>query len=957
VLLIALFLPSAHATDFLQVDAGAPGMAVQVSVLRDVGGFTGSEVVTTSCSDIIVGPVAVLDRSADPATPLTGSLLQTVFFIDSAASTGECTVSIDGTALGALSTGIDNDFSIVTPESAPVDGSTNDADGTVDGVITLSSSLRSDGGTLVLDGLDIPAGETLVFDTSDPDAATDGNEAYLPLILLVDGGVTIDGTIYLAGEDGAYAGAAAASDGGNGGPGGGGGGVGSNCYAVSALAGDGFTGGGGTVVDTCTLYGDGGLGAVEGNDGEHGGEGVFTDVENSAVGYAGGTGGGTGVPWGTGGGGGEAYIVAGAGGFGGGGGAGHCDTAGWGAGGGGFGTDGENGMGTVGGGPIEDSVGGAGYASGHDTLAPLAGGSGGAGGESGSGAGDGAGGAGGGGALLLHASSIAFGTSGLIEAYGGDGGDCYGVNPGSSTAGGGGSGGGVFLAAAEITGMTDASFDLIGGYGGVEGSGVYFSGDGGEGRLRVDGTEPPALAAGPTGSSATTFEGPAFTDITDTDITISSSGAATLEIYDSTGAYVNQVALAADGSATLYPYFVGDDTYLLVLVDDASGVFSPAGVATIVYVPDADGDGYDHPDYGGLDCDDTDADVNPGADEVCDSIDNDCDGDIDEASATDASTWYADTDGDGYGDASSTDVACDEPTGYVADATDCDDGDGAVNPAATEVCDSIDNDCDGDIDEASATDASTWYADTDADGYGDASSTDIACDEPSGYVADATDCDDTEAAAHPGADEVCDSIDNDCDGDIDEASATDASTWYADEDGDGYGDASSTDVACDEPTGYVANADDCDDGEPFAYPGADEVCDGIDNDCDDVVDGPDAEGAATWYADADDDSYGDPSVSESDCEQPSGFVEDDTDCDDTDPTVYPGADDIEDDGIDQDCDGSDAQGPGDTADGGAGGKADGDYEGGCSCASAAGGSAAFWPLLFGALGLIRRRRT
>ncbi|MBM4367578.1 MAG: hypothetical protein FJ102_15305, partial [Deltaproteobacteria bacterium] len=296
-LLLLALATRAYADDFLQVDAGAPGMAVVVSILRDVGGFTGTETVTTNCGGITVGAVAALDSSADPSAPITGAVLQAVFYISETASTGNCRVYIDGTQITSLSGGIDNRFRIVTPEAAPVDGGTNDMDGVADGVITLPSSLRSDGGTVVLESLDVPSGTTLVFDTSDPNSASLGNEAFLPAVILVEGEANIEGSIWLAGIDGEDAVDSHASDGGDGGPGGGGGGVGSNCYGSAAyIPGNGFTGGGGTSTGTCIDYTDGGDGAVEGNDMEDGGEGIFTTVTNRARGYAGGTGGGTGHP-------------------------------------------------------------------------------------------------------------------------------------------------------------------------------------------------------------------------------------------------------------------------------------------------------------------------------------------------------------------------------------------------------------------------------------------------------------------------------------------------------------------------------------------------------------------------------------------------------------------------------------------------------------------------------------
>ena len=281
------------------------------------------------------------------------------------------------------------------------------------------------------------------------------------------------------------------------------------------------------------------------------------------------------------------------------------------------------------------------------------------------------------------------------------------------------------------------------------------------------------------------------------------------------------------------------------------------------------------------DCDDTSSGSNPGATEVCDEEDNDCDGSTDEG-VTDV--YYADDDGDGYGDASNTTDACDVPSGYTDDDSDCDDSSSDNYPGATEYCDGDDNDCDGTTDEDDAADASTWFADSDGDGYGGSTIYTVSCYAPSNYVGNSSDCDDGDSNNYPGATEYCDNEDNDCDGTADEDDAADASTWYADTDNDGYGDSSSTDVSCDQPSGYVSNSTDCDDGDGGINPDESEICDEEDNDCDGSVD----EGVTTTYYDDDDgDGYGDPSDTTEDCSTPGGYVDNDDDCDDTDSSLNP----------------------------------------------------------------------
>jgi hypothetical protein len=233
---------------------------------------------------------------------------------------------------------------------------------------------------------------------------------------------------------------------------------------------------------------------------------------------------------------------------------------------------------------------------------------------------------------------------------------------------------------------------------------------------------------------------------------------------------------------------------------------------------DADGDGLS----ADFDCDDANPEVHVYAVEVCDGVDNDCDGVLDEADPdVQRSVWYADADQDGFGDADAPVEACAQPEGAVADAGDCDDTSAAVHPDAAEVCNGVDDDCDGSADTG-ALDATTWYLDADGDGHGTDRYTLTACETVEGWVATADDCDDLRAEAAPGNPEICNAADDDCDGLADE-DAPGAGVWYADIDGDGFGDASTRTVSCEAPAAHVSVDGDCDDGSAAVAPGQEEA--------------------------------------------------------------------------------------------------------------------------------------
>lgn len=281
------------------------------------------------------------------------------------------------------------------------------------------------------------------------------------------------------------------------------------------------------------------------------------------------------------------------------------------------------------------------------------------------------------------------------------------------------------------------------------------------------------------------------------------------------------------------------------------------------------------------DCDDTTAAVSPAATERCDDRDNDCDGESDEVGSTGESWWFPDADGDraGSDNLGEAVAACSAPAGYVDNADDCNDGDAAISPFEAELCDEIDNNCDGQIDESGARGETVWYADLDGDGYGNATNSLAACEMPAGYTTDTTDCDDSRSAIHPGGTEVCDEADadEDCDGLADEADPdlVDSGTWYADVDGDGAGDVSTSLTTTCAPSGWVENAQDCDDADPEVGPWAGETCDDtFDRNCDGYfgTEDHDADGVVA-------------------CE----------DCNDGDAAVFPAAGELSN-GYDDDCD-------------------------------------------------------
>ena len=241
---------------------------------------------------------------------------------------------------------------------------------------------------------------------------------------------------------------------------------------------------------------------------------------------------------------------------------------------------------------------------------------------------------------------------------------------------------------------------------------------------------------------------------------------------------------------------------------------------------DLDGDGFSTDD-----CDDGDADVNPDAVEVCNGVDDDCDTFVDDGLVF--SSYRPDGDGDLFGDVDAPEIrACAQPPGAVPDGTDCDDANPDAHPGASEVCDGVDNDCDFDIDEDLIV--RQYRRDEDEDGYGDRDGEALeSCAPIDGLVDTTGDCDDDDPGVHPGVEEVCNDVDDDCNGGIDDGLPFD--TWYPDVDGDGFGDEDADPfLACDTPDdAALDDATDCDDDDPDVRPDQVDPC----RDCDDTNDG------------------------------------------------------------------------------------------------------------------------
>ena len=317
-------------------------------------------------------------------------------------------------------------------------------------------------------------------------------------------------------------------------------------------------------------------------------------------------------------------------------------------------------------------------------------------------------------------------------------------------------------------------------------------------------------------------------------------------------------------------------------------------IMPLTYYADADADGFGNSAVSqfsctvpagyvtnSTDCNDSNANVRPTAIEICNTIDDNCNGQINEGISF--ITYYADSDGDGFGNPSVSQNSCITLVGYVANNTDCNDANSLVKPTAIEICNTIDDNCNGLINEGLVF--LNYYLDSDLDGYGAGTAQSSCTPLGSTFVTNNLDCNNLNANIRPNAIEICNGLDDNCNDLIDDGLIF--QSYYLDTDSDGFGAGVAVNACSNPGSGYVTNNTDCNNTNPAIRPGATEICNAIDDNCNISID----EGLTfvNYYIDTDSDGFGAGTATNS-CSNPgSGYVTNNTDCNNTNAAIRPGA--------------------------------------------------------------------